>query len=248
VPKWLLCAVLAALPAVSVFAEDASVKALIDKALADNASGAQTVSATLASLEQAVLASAAPSDTRSLYIFIGSLQEQRGLYTEASRSYAVAAGISAENASGMPQVSAEQLTINAVRCALSAGEYETAEAYLDSVVVRQATDPLIAVYAKLYAVWCLIVKTDGGQRMKEAVELLKQYAVQSDMEPVFPAVLLMLWRIAGDTESGETLVARYPHSPEAAIVSGKAELLATPFWCFFLDHAPPPDTVSAQPE
>ncbi len=239
---------LAALSAVSVFAEDASVKTLIDKALADNASGAQTVSATLASLEQAVLASAAPSDTRSLYAFIGALQEQRGLYAEASRSYAVAAGIIAENALRMPQVSAEQLTINAVRCALSAGEYETAEAYLDSVAVRQATDPFIAAYAKLYAVWCLIVKADGGQRMKEVVELLKQYAVQSDMEPVCPAVLLMLWRIAGDTESGNTLAARYPHSPEAAIVSGKAELLATPLWCFFSERTPPFDTASAQPE
>ena len=52
------------------------------------------------------------------------------------------------------------------------------------------------------------------------------------MEQVRPAVLLSLWYIDSDNKSADRLLADYPQSPEAAIVSGRAGLLPAPFWFF----------------
>ena len=75
-----------------------------------------------------------PAEKRALYAFLGSLLESMALYDEAKNSYAAAAGIAAGDAAGMPKKSSEMLVIDAVRCALSAGDGDIALQFLNSAV------------------------------------------------------------------------------------------------------------------
>lgn len=75
-----------------------------------------------------------PAEKKAAYAFLGTLQESMALYADAQKSYSIAAGITAGNAEGMPKKSSERLVIDAVRCALSAGDYETAKNWLNSAV------------------------------------------------------------------------------------------------------------------
>ena len=71
------------------------------------------------------------------------------LYDEAKNSYAAAAGIAAGDAAGMPKKSSEMLVIDAVRCALSAGDGDVALQFLNSAV-RNSKDESIQAQIKLY--------------------------------------------------------------------------------------------------
>jgi hypothetical protein len=170
------------------------------------------------------------------------VQEHAGRYKDASQSYAGAAAIAAPPAQGMPLVSAEQLAIDAIRCALSAGEYPIAESYLSSEV-KNSRDPAIQSYVKLYTAWCLLSKARTDGDVAAAVALLETYAKDSMLETVRPEVLLTLWYIDPAGAWGKELIRRYPNSPEAAITQGKANILPSPFW-FFL----PSQTAQQNPD
>jgi hypothetical protein len=205
-------------------------RAIVDRAVMDSASGEKTIRAILAEVElTARLAEGA--DKRALYAFLGSLNEQVGNYGEASLAFATAAGIGAGDAPGMPHYSAEQLVINAVRCALSSGDYVTADNYLASQV-KNSRDPTILAYVKLYALWSRLSQAQTGRDLTEPMNLLRSYAKDPAMEAVRPAVLLSIWYIDGDQESARLLIAQYPQSPETAIVQGKVTLFPAPFWYF----------------
>jgi hypothetical protein len=206
-------------------------KAIVDRAIAASTSGESSVPAIIDDVEKAAESAANAVDRRALYAFLGSLCEQFGDYTDASRSYAIAAGISAVAAPGMPHLSAEQLVINAVRCALSAGDFVTAENYLTSRV-KDSTDPVISAYVRLYSVWSKLCQVESAGALDATLALLRTYSEDPAMEQVRPAVLLSLWYIDSDNKSADRLLADYPQSPEAAIVSGKAGLLPAPFWFF----------------
>jgi hypothetical protein len=206
-------------------------KAVVDRAIVDSASGEKSVSAVIADVEKAAENASNAADRRALYAFLGSLREQSGNYADASRSYAIAAGISAVAAAEMPHLTAEQLVINAVRCALSAGDFVTAENYLASRV-KDSSDPIISAYVKLYSVWSKLCQAESAATLDAPLSLLRSYSTQTTMEPVRPAVLLSLWYIAGDGKSADRLLVDYPQSPETAIVLGTAGLLPAPFWFF----------------
>jgi hypothetical protein len=206
-------------------------KTVVDRAIAASASGEKSVPAIIADVEKSAESASNAADRRALYAFLGSLREQSGNYVDASRSYAIAAGISAVAAAEMPHLTAEQLVINAVRCALSAGDFVTAENYLASRV-KDSSDPVIGAYVKLYSVWSKLCQAESAGALDEPLSLLRSYSTQATMEPVRPAVLLSLWYIAGDGKSADRLLLDYPQSPEAAIVSGTAGLLPAPFWFF----------------
>jgi cell division septation protein DedD len=223
-----LCAALACAP---VIAEEA--RAVIDSVLS-NESGLPGASERItASLSQAVSRAETPSDRRSLLVFLASVQERSGQYDAASRSYALAAGIAAPPAPDMPRVSAEQLVIDAVRCALLSGDFSTAESYLSSSV-RNSADPAIFPYVRLYTAWCQLSKAQTEGDIAAAAALLDSYAENPSMENVRPAVLLTLWYIAPVPARRNALVQSYPDSPEAAVAQGTASLIPSPFWYFLL--------------
>jgi len=171
------------------------------------------------------------SEKRSLYIFLGNMQEQLAYYDDAKKSYASAAGIAAANAEGMQKKSNEQLVLDAVRCALCQGDYETAHAYLNSSI-RNSKDNLIQAYTKLYTQWAALCSVESKEDLAEPVEILKAYSKVDSMKELRPAILLTLWYVTGESQYSKEITKSFPKSTEAAIVNGDAQLLPTPFWFF----------------
>ncbi len=139
------------------------------------------------------------SEKRSLYIFLGNMQEQLAYYDDAKKSYASAAGIAAANAEGMQKKSNEQLVLDAVRCALCQGDYETAHAYLNSSI-RNSKDNLIQAYTKLYTQWAALCSVESKEDLAEPVEILKAYSKVDSMKELRPAILLTLWYVTGENQ------------------------------------------------
>ena len=171
------------------------------------------------------------SEKRSLYIFLGNMQEQLAYYDEAKKSYASAAGIAAANAEGMQKKSNEQLVLDAVRCALCQGDYETAHAYLNSSI-RNSKDNLVQSYTKLYTQWAALCSVESKEDLAEPVEILKAYSKVDSMKELRPTILLTLWYVTGEKQYSSEITKSFPKSTEAAIVNGDAQLLPTPFWFF----------------
>lgn len=171
------------------------------------------------------------ADKRSLYIFLGSLQEQLSRYDYARESYVAAAGIAAGDAEDMPKKSNEQLVLDAVRCALCIGDCQLAESYLNSAV-RNSSDSHIQAYIKLYSQWSSLCKADDSTQINDAVIMLKAYSEMQSLIEIQPALLLTLWYVTGEESYADKLKKSFATSAEAAVVSGKAQLLPTPFWFF----------------
>ena len=171
------------------------------------------------------------AEKRATYIFLASLQEQMALYDDAQKSYANAAAIAAGNAEGMPKKTNEQIVLDAVRCALSSGDYATADSYLNSAV-RNSKNATVQAYIKLYTQWSALCKADDVSGIQEPVVMLQAYLKVDSMNAVKPAVLLTLWYVTGDASYSQQITKLYPKSIEASIVKGDAQLLPTPFWFF----------------
>lgn len=174
---------------------------------------------------------AVASEKRSTLIFLASLQEQLALFNDAQKSYAMAAGIAATDAEGMPKKSNEQLVLDAVRCALCTGDYATANSYLNSSVRNSKNQEIIA-YIKLYAQWSALCAAETKEDLQEPLEILKAYINVSSMDCVKPVILLTLWFVSGDNSYSEKILNEYPLSTECAIVKGDVQLLPVPFWFF----------------
>ncbi|MCQ2576816.1 MAG: SPOR domain-containing protein [Treponema sp.] len=171
------------------------------------------------------------SEKRAAYVLLASLQEQMALYDAAQKNYATAAGIAAGDAEGMPKKTNEQLVLDAVRCSLSCGDFNTADSYLNSAV-RNSKNAEIQSYVKLYAQWSALCRAENVEDLNEPLELLKAYLKVSSMKSVHPVILLTLWYVTGDTSYSKNLTAEFPASTEASIVKGDIQLLPTPFWFF----------------
>ncbi len=182
-------------------------------------------------LEEQVSKVSDPTEKRALYAFLGSVQESLALYTDAQNSYATAAGIAGGNAQGMPKKSSEQLVIDAIRCALSAGEYENAENYLNTAV-RSSKSPEIQAKIKLYEQWASLCRAENASDLIEPAAMLKAYLELPSLESVQPSILLTLWYVTGESDYAERLKKQYPSSAETGIVTGKVQIYPAPFWYF----------------
>lgn len=171
------------------------------------------------------------ADKRSGYAFLGSIQEQLGLYEDAQKNYALAASIEATDASGMPKKSSEQLVIDAIRCALSVGDYSTADSYLKSDV-KKSKDEKILAHIKLYEQWSTLCKANSIDDTKDSIEILKDYSTSDSMKSVAPSILLTLFHLTGDKSYSTRLTKEFSSSVEASIVKGSSKNLPTPFWYF----------------
>lgn len=174
---------------------------------------------------------ATKADQRSLLYFMGTMQEQLGLYTDASASYAKAAGIAAGDAAGMARISTEELVIAAVRCCLCAGDHDTADSYLASSV-RQSKNENILALANLYGVWSSLCKASSINETKDSLVLLQAYSSMDSMKSVRPQILFTLWYLTNDASYSNRLKKEYPDSAETAIVKGNIQIASVPFWYF----------------
>lgn len=201
------------------------------RAAAEQASKEPTVTDSIAYLKKVIPTLTVPAEKRSAYAFLGSVQEQIGLYTDAEKSYVAAAAIAAGDAAGMPKKSAEQLVIDAVRCALSYGDSDNADSYLSSAV-RNSKNEAIVAYIKLYEQWSALCRAQSVTDTIEPIAMLKAYSELSSMNLVKPSILLTLWHLTGEQSYADMLKKTYPKSPEAAVVQGGAQVLPAPFWFF----------------
>lgn len=223
--KVLLQLVILALCA-TAFSEELSAKKIADNAVKKD-SPQEAIQYVAAETEKITV----PAEKRAAYAFLGSLQEATADFNAAQKSYAKAAGIAAGNAEGMPKKSSERLVLDATRCALSGGNWETAENYLNSAV-RNSKSAEIQATIKLYEQWAILCKAQDAADLKEPCEILKTYANLESMKSVKPSVLLTLWYITAESSYADLLNKEFPSSMETGIVNGKIQIYPAPFWYF----------------
>lgn len=204
------------------------------KSAVNEAAKKESVAESISYLTQVLANMPNGSERRSLYYFLGATQEQLGLFDDARGSYAAAASIAAGDAPGMEKRSNEQLVLDAVRCALSCGDFTTADAYLNSAV-RNSADETVQSYIKLYSVWSLLCRANDRSSLEEPIALLNVYSSISNMESVRAQVLFTLWYLTGEQKWATALRTRYSNSFEAGIINGAVRLLPAPFW-YFVPH------------
>ena len=174
------------------------------------------------------------AEKRAVFAFLAAVLEQQGQYSEAQKYYAQAAstqGSSKNVLEGVPNKNSEELVVDAVRCALCAGDYASADSYLNSTVRNSKSQEILA-YVKLYEQWSALCKAKKESDTKESIAMLKTYSTLDSMKNVRPSVLLTLWHLTGEVQFSENLKKNYPKSMEAAIVKGEVQTLPTPFWYF----------------
>ncbi len=224
--KKIISFLLTALLAASLFAAE-----LTASFVTSEAAKKDSVDESVKYLKSQISKMTSPAEKRAAWIFLAALQEQLAYFDDAQKSYAQAAAIAAGDAEGMPKKTNEQIVLDAVRCALSAGDYATADSYLNSAV-RNSKNESVQAYIKLYSQWSALCKADDVAGIQEPVVMLQAYLKVDSMKAVKPAVLLTLWYVTGDTSYSKEITKLYPKSIEASIVKGDAQLLPTPFWFF----------------
>lgn len=236
--KALLCLVLLQLTVCVSFSQSASsadTKGRTALDIKNEALKEESVLDAIDYLKDNISSAATDADRRSLLYFTGMLQEQMGLYTDASLSYARAAGIAAHDAAGMEKTTSEELVLDAVRASLSSGDWEKAASYLNSAV-RSSKNEEILARVNLYSVWCDLCRaaseSGGSGDVSDSVAMLKAYCDMSSMASVRPEVLLTLYHITEDPAYAEEIRKSAPGSPEAAVVDGNAHIMRSPFWYF----------------
>lgn len=213
------------------FSQNAAVTA---KSIIDGATKKSSVSDSVAYIKKNVASVSVNAEKRAVYAFLAAILEQQGQYAEAQKTYAQAASIQGSSesvVSGVPNKNSEELVIDAVRCALCAGDYASADSYLNSAV-RNSKNANVTAYVKLYEQWSALCKAKNESDTKESIAMLKTYASLDSMKAVRPSILLTLWHLTGEAQYSENLKKNYPKGMETAIVKGEIQTLPTPFWYF----------------
>ena len=204
------------------------------KSVIETAAKKSSLTDSIKYLETSLSSFSENAEKRAVYAFLASVLEQQGLYEKAQKTFVQAASIQGSAASvvpGVPNKNSEELVIDAVRCALCAGDYSAAESYLNSAV-RNSKDEKIIAYVKLYEQWSALCKAKSISDTKESIAMLKTYAGLDSMKLVRPSLLLTLWHLTGESQFSESLKKTYPKSMEASIVKGEIQPLPAPFWYF----------------
>lgn len=215
----------------------------------DRALSFDTADETIGYLEKEIPSVKTAFDKRILYCFMASVQEQAGLYQQAGASYAqaVAQSLTTEQINSFKiGVNARQselivynllkktsslLVLDAVRCSLNTGDYVTARKYLDSSI-KNSKDEKIQATIKLYEVWSNLCAAQTDAELETIIMQLKAFCSLKELESVECSLLFTLWYVSADSSVADTLKKKYPYSAEAAVVSGSAQLMPTPFWFF----------------
>lgn len=192
----------------------------------------EDVQQSLSYLTSHIVLASSDKEKRSILYYTGTLQEQLGYYAEAAVSYADAACINEEDAKGMPKATNEQLYLYAARASLGAGDFVSADKYLDAIPVIYSKDETIIAQKRLYSAWSSLCKAEDFTEAKGVIANLESFSDDSSMKSVRPIVLFTLWYLTDDNSYSEKLKKDYPSSPEVAIIDGKSQVMTIPFWYF----------------
>lgn len=198
--------------------------------VADESAAKENIAQSINYVKSEIESSDTLADKRSMYAFLGSLQEAISLYDDAEKSYASACAIGAADAQGMGHKSNEMLVLDAVRCALCAGDSDAALRYLESV--DKSLDSEVIAKSALYKQWGILCSAQGNKGVSSALEKLRGYAEDKKYSSIRAKVLLTLWYVGGDNEAKRKLLQDEGQSIEAAIAGGKIQMLPVPFWYF----------------
>ena len=161
-------------------------------------------------------------EKKQALLFMANLQKQSGLFLDAYSTYSAIIQLEKNNPNS-------DIRIQAAACAMSAGELETAEAVLDSVISMNGAD---SADAKFLAVWCGVLKAPGVQALEKPVSLFKSFLKDDTMSGVKASVLFSLWWLTNETDWAMQLQTEYPASPETALINGKTRLLPASYFLF----------------
>jgi hypothetical protein len=201
------------------------------KQLAEEAARKENVDDSISYLKTQIEKLTDLTEKRSSLIYLAGIQEQILLFDDAQKTYAQAAGISAGDADGMPKKTNQELVLSAIRCALCAGDWQSADSYLNSSI-RNSKNQNVISYINLYTQWSALSRAESVDQIQEPVIMLQTYAKLESMKNVRPSILLTLWYVTGDKSYSEELKKQFPSSLETSIVNGDIQLLPTPFWFF----------------
>ena len=175
------------------FAQNEAVK-YIEKALTMD-----TVEESIEYIAKSVIPLSNSCDCRVLWAFKGSIEEQASLYSDASRSFAQAAGFSVDQATvnsfvlkadakpaelivyNLLKKTSSVLVLDAVRCSLNAGDSKTALSYLNSSI-RNSKNEKISAKIKLYEIWARLCDAEEEKDLDEIIILLKAYSSMESMQ------------------------------------------------------------------
>ena len=190
------------------------------------------VQQSLSYLTSHIVLASSEKERRSILYYTGTLQEQLGYYADAAVSYADAAAIDEEDAKGMPKATNEQLYLYAARASLGAGDFVSADKYLDALPVIYSKDSTIIAQKRLYSAWSSLCKAEDFHEAKGVIANLNSFSEDSSMRCVRPTVLFTLWYLTEENTYADILRKDYPSSPEVAIIDGKNQIMTIPFWYF----------------
>ncbi len=190
------------------------------------------VQQSLSYLTSHIVLASSEKERRSILYYTGTLQEQLGYYAEAAVSYADAAAIEEEDAKGMPKATNAQLYLYAARASLGAGDFVSADKYLDALPVIYSKDSLIIALKRLYSAWSSLCKAEDFHEAKGVIANLDAFAKDDSMKSVRATVLFTLWYLTNDASYADALRQDFPSSPEVSIIDGKNQIMTIPFWYF----------------
>lgn len=211
-----LTLVLAAVPFPGFAAESTPANKNRSSVLAE-ALGRGAPQAVVKALEKA----AAEANGRDRSFFLAALadfEERLGNTAEAALRFR-------EAAQADPAGSPDSLLLDSARCLIQAGDYAGADSAVRGVLLT-SFDPPSLLRARVYAAWISLQSGDPA----EARSIIRSMADNSQFAAWAPALLLTLWWSGSDTAARDTLIARWPDSPEARIAASKTLLSPSPFW------------------
>lgn len=144
--------------------------------------------------------------------------ETRGEYKKAAEAYYDAA-FAGSNRNDL-------CLVFAAKNILQEGDFKTAREYLDPVLLTSGNQEILA-YGRFISALVIL-----NENQKEGIKLLKTYSGSQEMKDFEPAILFLLWYIDDDKESAARLTENYPQSPEAQIIKGNSQIMASSFWYF----------------
>lgn len=172
-----------------------------------------------AALEKAAQRASTAAEKSAILVALADLEERLGNTVVAAAHYHDAAYAD-------PAARNDALLLDSARCLLESGDITAADAHIRSVLLG-SFEASTLMRARAYAT---LISLTGPSANEESAALARSLADNPQFAQWAPALLLTLWWTRNDEGSRKALLARWPASPEAAIVTGKIGLSPAPFW------------------
>ncbi|MBE6349306.1 MAG: hypothetical protein E7062_00940 [Spirochaetaceae bacterium] len=185
----------------------------------------ENVHTLVSSLDTLLQKATLTTDKEILSCFGASLYKLMGDFPKASLWYEKTAQFASEE-KGISYILAS------VQCSLTEGNTTKADTLLKSVS-KKTVSQLQKNLIKVYALWSWIYKTEKTEDLYEPLVILESYTSVESMKDMHPSLLLILFSLTQKDAYKESLLKKFPNSPEALIIKEKAQFLPGPFWYLY---------------